>query len=426
MKLDYKKNVSFVLIVSILLFCFTESRSINSSFAYEMSNRGVNVIQSDIKENWWWTSNELITEDSTAQSYSASIATDSSNNLHVVWRDQTPDLAGSGSDVDIFYRYYDSSIETWSTIEVVSSESTSSSIGPVMEMDNEGNFHVIWKDSTDILGSGTDSDVFYKSRTPAGAWTTTSLVSVDSTTTVEHLALDIDTENNNLHVTYYDFTNILGAGTDADIFYLWFNSSTDIWSPTYLVTESTGNSGASKIKIDKSTGNAHIIWYDYTVDLLSSGSDLDIFYRAFDHKSLSFGSSMLVSVESTENSYTPNCEINSKDVLHIFWSDTTDILGSGTDSDIFHKSLDTITNDWVGFEVVGKESIGSSTRPFPIIDKEDRIYLLWEDSTDLYGAGNDYDIVFKYKSPYSSVWSDLYIISTLSDAGSSEAQLAVD
>lgn len=426
MKINFKRNIAFVIIVSLLLLCLTESRNINNTSAYEKSNSRSIVIQSNIKENWWWTPTELITDFSTAQSYSASIAIDSNNILHLVWREQTPDLAGSGSDTDIFYSYYDPSIYTWSALEIVSSESTSSSVDPVMGIDNEGKIHVIWGDSTEILGSGIDRDIFYKSRTPTGIWTTTSLVSSDSTTNVENLDFAIDNEDN-LHVTYYDHTDILGASTDADVFYIWFNSTTDLWSSTYLVTsESSFSSAGPKIKTDKSTGNAHIIWYDYTDDLLSSGSDIDIFHKTFDHNSLSFSSLRLVSSQSNENSYSPNFEIDSKDMLHIFWKDETDILGSGTDFDIFHRTLDVTTNDWVNFEIVGRESSGGSGRPFPIIDKEDRIYLVWEDSTDLDGAGTDYDIVFKYKSPYSSLWSDLYILSILSDAGSSDAELAID
>lgn len=425
MKNNYKKNISFAFIICLVLLCIISPRNVNNTFAYAESNVEINTAKSNIREDWWWTSTELITDYSTAQSYSPSIVVDSSNILHLVWREQTADLAGSGPDVDIFYSHYDPSTYSWSALEVVSSESTSSSVDPVIVIDNEDNLHVIWGDSTDILGAGTDRDVFYKSRTPTGTWTTVSLVSSDSTYSVEHLDLTVDNENN-LHVTYYDHADILGAGTDADIFYHWFNSTTDLWSPTYLVTsESAGHSISPKVKIDQSTGDAYIVWSDYS-DLLSSGSDLDIFYRTFNHDSSSFSSLRLVSIDSTEYSGLPNLAFDNKNILHIFWSDCTDILDSGTDDDIFHKSLDTTTNDWVDFEIIGRESSSDASRPFPLIDKEDRIYLVCEDGTDIDGAGNDYDMVFRYKSPSSSLWSDLYILSTHSDAGSSDAGLAID
>jgi hypothetical protein len=426
MKIDYKKNVSLLLVACLLLLNITNFGNIQISFSSEENSETINAFQSKIREDWWWTPTELITDFSTSQSYDPSMVIDSNNVVHLVWNDFTSNLAGSGSDTDIFYSSYDPSTYTWSAIEVVSSESTSSSVDPVMVMDNEENIHVIWGDSTDILGAGIDRDIFYKSRTPTGIWTTTSLVSSDSTTTIEHPFLAVDSEDN-LHVAYYDFTDILGADSDADIFYHWLNSTTDTWSSSYLVSsESSFSSTSPKIEIAKNSGNAYILWSDYTDNLISSGSDVDIFYKVFNHNSLEFGSIRLVSGQSTENSYSPNCRFDSNNMLHIFWRDSTDLMGFGIDYDIFHKTLDVTTSTWVDFEIVGKESSGGSLDPFSLIDKEDRIYLVWQDSTDLYGSSNDYDIVFKYKESHSSLWSDIYVLSTLSDAGSSDSVLAID
>jgi len=46
--------------------------------------------------------------------------------------------------------------------EVVSTESTDNSYYPSLAVDPDGNIHVAWYDDTDYGGAGTDADVFYK------------------------------------------------------------------------------------------------------------------------------------------------------------------------------------------------------------------------------------------------------------------------
>jgi len=83
--------------------------------------------------------------------------------VHVAWDDGT-DYGGSGSDDDIFYKYKPSG-GSWSTTEVVSTESTDTSWWPSLMVDGDGTVHVAWKDWTDYGGSGSDHDIFYKYKT---------------------------------------------------------------------------------------------------------------------------------------------------------------------------------------------------------------------------------------------------------------------
>ncbi|NPD88825.1 MAG: hypothetical protein HGN29_08865 [Asgard group archaeon] len=86
---------------------------------------------------------------------------DDSNNIHIVWQDYTNDLAGSGSDVDIFYMNWDYASETWSSFELVSTESTVTNEAPRLAIDSLGNIHVVWTDYEDVLSAGSEWDVFY-------------------------------------------------------------------------------------------------------------------------------------------------------------------------------------------------------------------------------------------------------------------------
>ncbi len=110
---------------------------------------------------WDWMITEVVSTESSGTSWSPSIAVDTSGNIHIAWEDYT-DYSGAGTDVDIFYKYWNASTSSWSTTEVVSTESTGKSYNPSLATDAEGNVHISWHDETNYDSSGTDVDIFYK------------------------------------------------------------------------------------------------------------------------------------------------------------------------------------------------------------------------------------------------------------------------
>jgi hypothetical protein len=89
---------------------------------------------------------------------------DNSGNVHVVWEDSTP-LYSSGGDKDIFYTKYSSNTAQWSQISVISDSdlnwNKNGSSEPAIDVDISGNVHIVWRDSTNLENSGTDNDIFY-------------------------------------------------------------------------------------------------------------------------------------------------------------------------------------------------------------------------------------------------------------------------
>ncbi|MGQ4876795.1 MAG: hypothetical protein ACP6IY_22230, partial [Promethearchaeia archaeon] len=108
-----------------------------------------------------WTTTEVISTESDGDSRFSEVTIDDNNNIHVVWMDAS-NYAGSGTDWDIFYKYYNATSGTWSGTEVVSWESSGDSQYPTIAVDNESNVYVAWQDNTDYNGAGTDSDIFFK------------------------------------------------------------------------------------------------------------------------------------------------------------------------------------------------------------------------------------------------------------------------
>ena len=340
-----------------------------------------------------WTTTEVVSTESSAESGAPSLAVDFVGNLHVAWFDYT-DYEGSGTDYDIFYKRWDAPTSLWKTTEVVSTESTGGSGAPSLAVDTSGNVHITWHDSTDYTGAGTDADIFYKRwDTSISNWTTTEVISTESTGKSYYPSLAVDTLGN-VHIIWNDQTNYAGAGTDWDIFYKHWNVSISSWTTTEVVsTESTEDSAHSLIAIDTS-GNMHIVWSDKT-DYAGSGIYPDIFYKRWDASSSSWTTTEVVSTESTSHSYVPSLAIDSARNVHVVWRDGTNYAGSGPYYDIFYKRWDAFISSWTTTEVVSRESTIDSFVPSLAVDSADNLHVAWDDNTNYNGAGSDRDIFYK-------------------------------
>ncbi|MBA7506717.1 hypothetical protein ES706_05412 [subsurface metagenome] len=176
---------------------------------------------------WDWTTTEVVSTESTGGSKDQTLAADGSGNVHIAWHDYTA-YSGSGTDVDIFYKRWNATTTTWTTTEVVSTESTGDSGYPTLAADGSGNVHIAWYDYTDYSGSGEDWDIFYKRwNATTATWTTTEVVSTESTSSSGYPTLAAD-GSGNVHIAWCDGTNYGGSEADNDIFYKKF---------IYLITE---------------------------------------------------------------------------------------------------------------------------------------------------------------------------------------------
>ncbi len=157
-----------------------------------------------------------------------SLAVDSTGNVHVAYEDYL------GTSWDIYYRMRDSKTGGWSTAQPVSTERDDSSESPSIGVDNAGNVHVVW---FDFIGYGPSMDILYKFRNASiGTWSTTQVVSTESTGHAQYPSLDVDAAGN-VHVAWKDGTNYLGKpNAGSDIFYKVRNATTGRWSMTQMVS----------------------------------------------------------------------------------------------------------------------------------------------------------------------------------------------
>ncbi len=302
-----------------------------------------------------WSTTEVISTKSTEDSFFPSIAVDSAGNVHVAWDDGT-DYSGSGVDKDIFYKRWNSTSSTWSITEVISVDNANYSLFSSIAVDSAGNVHVAWDEF--IYGSEylEDPNVFYKHwNASTESWSTTELVSTESSTYSYYNSLAVDYVGN-VHIAWQDWTDYNGAGIDWDIFYKHWNASSESWSTTEVIsTESTESSSTPSLSIG-SSGNVHIAWEDWTEYAGVDGDIGSIFYKNWDASSESWSTTDVISTESTEFAGRPSLIVDYADNVHVAWSDYTDYSFCGTDLDIFYKRWDTLSSSWTSTEVVSTES----------------------------------------------------------------------
>jgi hypothetical protein len=352
-----------------------------------------------------WSDVEVISSESTGNAYRAIIGADSTGTVHVAWKDDS-DILGAGTDWDVMYKSKPH-MGQWTTTELVSTESSLSSHCLFLTVDYQDTVHVVWKDDADYLDSGTDSDVWYAQKPHNGAWSSPELVSTDSQTDCSCPCIAVDSSGK-IVVVWTDGTNYLGSGDDWDVVVRWKEPG-GMWSPIEVVsTESTHTCVKASVAIDN-TGGLHILWIEEGGNYSGSGSDWDVMYK--ERKSNgSWSPTEVVSRDSSGDSLNPSfVMIDNENILHIAWVDDTDASDNGGTNNILYAYKRPFEN-WSSPEIVSFDSEGSCNWPYLCVDGNDTVYVTWSDNTNWDNAGNDFDIVCR-KKPKGGEWTDVEVVS---------------
>ena len=391
------KKTKLFMSLSILIICLLVSSlsfdSLNSKALTEKSQNHYDTVSFD-RSDWEWNMTEVISEGSTGDSYSPSLVADNAGNMHVTWHDNT-NYAGSGSDFDIFYRYWNNFSYSWSITEVISTVSTDKSYHPSLAVDSLGNVHIAWDDKTNYTNCGTDYDVFYRLwNASTFSWSIIQVISTESTVTSSNPSFAVDSLGD-VYISWEDYTNYALCGTDCDIFYKRWSASSSSWTTTEVVsTESIHNSFLPSLAID-SLGNVHLAWEDYS-DYADAPDFWNIFYKRWNASTSTWTITEVVSIVSSGYAYSPSLAIDTLGCVHVAWEDNTNYDGSGTDSDIFYKRWDALSSTWTTTEVVSTESISNSFACSLTVSSSGYVFIAWYDATNYTGAGGDLDIFYKF------------------------------
>ena len=128
-----------------------------------------------------------------------SMALDSSGNVHVAWGSNKNE-SGSGTDINVFYKVRTNG--EWTSKELVSTESNADSNRPSLTVDRHDNVHISWTDASDIPGTENTVSMFYKVRTASG-WTPTKVIQSDAGSECEISRVVVD-NNGVVHITWIE------------------------------------------------------------------------------------------------------------------------------------------------------------------------------------------------------------------------------
>ncbi|MFW9777611.1 MAG: hypothetical protein ACFFE8_02075 [Candidatus Heimdallarchaeota archaeon] len=177
------------------------------------------VYRKYIPELDFWSGITVVSIESTSNSQEPSLITDMDSNIHVAWHDST-DIFNSGPDWDVFYRRYDKLLERWEDTTLVSEGFDSWSVLPRLAIDQHNNPSIAWTqwEYGDNGGLG-DNDILYRVYDGTlDSWSSLYVISAESSGLSTSPAIYID-RSGFVHVAWVDDTIYQSSGADNDIFY---------------------------------------------------------------------------------------------------------------------------------------------------------------------------------------------------------------
>lgn len=371
--------------------------------------------------NTWDDLTVISTDSADGESDSPVVSIDGVGNSHVVWRD-TGNIKGSGSDSDIVYtkNWGDS----WQSLDVVSTaQKISESTSPDIFIDSLDRIHFVWVDDANYKGSGTDFDIFYRYKQNTvnpwsqDDWSDTFVISNQTGFGYSSNPKIAVNSSGDLFIVWKDNETALTGDPDFDILCRIRYRNNNTWSPTFILSDDVNDGGSHDPDIAVEGDSVHVVWTD-DGDIQSSGFDQDIILRTWNG---SAWEDMIVVSDDPNDDVSSLPVIAAQDsVICIAWVDAGDINNSGFDNDIILKKFS--NSQWLDSIVISDASYDmnfNSTAPEIKIDIEGNVHVTWSD--DVLGIDNDIDmdIIYRRWDAATDKWSNYILISNNPDSGDS-------
>jgi hypothetical protein len=295
-----------------------------------------------------WESSKRLTwgfEDS----YHPAIAIDSSSQIHVVWFEHIP------GGYEIYYKRSTNGGVTWGSSKRLTWNSNDSEY-PKIAVDSSNSIHVVWYSDTPV-----NYEIYYKRSTNGGVtWESSKRLTWTSSSSYDpKIAVD---SSDNIHVVWYNYTSV-----NSEIYYRRSTNGGVTWESSKRLTWNLGESAAPAIAADLSN-NIHVVWADDTP------GNPEIYYRRSTDGGVTWGSSKRLTWNSGF-SYQQAILVDSSNHIHVVWADDTPgnfeiYYRRSTDGGVTWGSSRRLT--W---------NAGSSYDPAITVDSSTNIHVTWDDDT---------------------------------------------
>jgi hypothetical protein len=337
-------------------------------------------------------------------SYQPSIACDSKGGVHIVWLDSTNNLLlNCGDDPDIFYRYK-SNNGLWGAINVVSKGSNSwiGTNNPKIICDDKDGIHIVWQDNYSNLG-GDDIDIFYRYKGSNNIlWDNVLLVSSESNKDSYFPSIAYDTSSNTVHVAWSDNTQLINgfnAGNDYDILYSSKNLNDLSFSKNQVISKYSDEK-STESSLTCYNGIIHAAWMEEKLIITNPNRyDINITYKYKSINELDWSRNPeIVTWDCYKQSSSPSLTCDKDGILHISWSDETNLDECGKDNDIFYKTKN--NNQWSESEIVSLDSSGYSLGSDITCDSDGIPHIVWIELNPPFSTA---DLRILYKSKIKTI-----------------------
>ena len=318
-------------------------------------------------------------------SSSPAIAVDPSDNLHVVWSDDTP------GNYEINYKKSTNGGSTWMPSQRLTWNSVDSAY-PSIAVDSFGSLHVVWSDK--MPGN---YEIYYKKSTNGGStWTANKRLTSNSGTSYSQ-AIAVD-PSDNLHVVWSDDTS-----GNYEIYYKKSTNGGSMWTANKRLTWTSGASCSPAIGVD-SAGNLHMVLFDYTP------GTAEIYYRQSTDEGSTWMPRQRLTWNSVDSAY-PSIAVDSSDSLHVVWFENLEIY--------YKKSTDG-GSTWMATKWITR-AFSYSFRPTIAADSAGNAHVAWQNGD----SPTNFEIYYRKSTNGGSTWLTNQRLSWNS-GGSKDPLIAVD
>ena len=325
------------------------------------------------------------------ESRGAVIAIDSTNQIHIAWRDS---LSGN---LEIYYKRSSSFGTPWSPLQRLTWTSYTSA-QPFLAVDHSDFIHIVYYQQTTY-----STEIFYKRSTNGGSsWSApTRLTYTSGSTAQPNMVID---SSNTIHLIYLDDTNLQGK---SEIFYKYSSNQGLSWSPPQRITYTFDYSNLPALAVDAGD-NLHLVWRE------SAPGNWEIFYKYMDSSRKTWTPAKRITWTPV-NSNVPDVCADANDKVHVVWIDRI----SG-DDEIYYKRGTDEGKTWSATKRLTWNNYFTDN-PSIVAGPTQTIHLAW----NFYVTNVNPDIFYKMSTDGGATWSAVSRL-TWNTTGSRYPELALD